>query len=376
MAVRKLPETFLEDKRIVRRKNLTIGGILIVCFIFALFVNTGYSSFYSPSEVFTCYSLGIQSGIAQLTGGADPVDPSTILASQPNYYKLTNQFWVMLMTVLCGGILAIAGTLYQNAFRNPIASPSMLGVSSAIQLGDVILVMMLGSAAASATGQRYLICYICVIVLMAVLFVLARFITPKGQPLNILNLLLIATILTQLIGVIVTYITEFQFDYILWQVYNSVSESISVNVDATNWITVIVTFAVALIPIVLLRFRLNALSFNDAEMKILGVSAQPLRIVALVCGTIMLMGAQVQMGTVAMLSLVVPHASRMIFGAEFRKQFWGNILLGAALLVACRGILGLLPLASTILPVSIVLNFIVLPFFVWMIATQQRGWED
>ena len=271
-------------------------------------------------------------------------------------------------------MLAVAGSLYQMVFRNPIASPSMLGVSSAIQLGDMIVVLVFGTSAAAHLGERYLICYACVIVAMVVLFACGRLMSGKGRPLNVVNLLLIAMILTQLIGVIVTYYTTMVFTWEMWEVFNSLTEALSVNGSLFGWIALLATCAIGLVPIVLLRFRMNGLSFDDAEMKLLGIDATRLRVIALVCGTILLMGVQVQMGTVALLALVVPHLSRMLFGAEFRKQFWGNVLLGAALLVFCRIVVGFIPLIGSLLPISVILNFVVLPFFVWMLATQQRTW--
>jgi len=252
----------------------------------------------------------------------------------------------------------------------------MLGVSSAIQLGDVILVLVFNTAAASQLGYRYLICYACVIVVTTLLFVFGQAMTGKHRPLNVVNLLLIATVLNQIIGVIITYVTTYLFTVELWEVYNTMSEALSVNTSFVSWATLLVTSLVGLVPVALLRFRFNGLNFEDTEMRMLGIDAPRLRLIALLCGTVLLMAAQVQMGTVAMLALVVPHMSRMVFGAEFRKQFWGNVLMGAALLMFCRDVVGFIPFVGNLIPVSTVLNFVVMPFFVWMIAKQQRGWSE
>ena len=200
--------------------------------------------------------------------------------------------------------------------------------------------------------------------------------TGKRRPVNIVNLLLIATILNQIIGVLITYITMAYFTFDQWEAFSTMSEGLDVSFSPVSWIMLLITCVVGLVPVAAMRFRLNALNFEDSEMRLMGVDANRLRIVAIVCGTVLLMGAQVEMGTVAMLALVVPHVSRMIFGAEFRKQFWGNVLLGAALLVFCRDIVSFIPYIGSIIPVSLVVNFVVLPFFVWMLATQQRNWSE
>ena len=364
-----------EERQSRVRKTAGIAAVLAVLAIVSLFVDGGYQKLFDPVEVFTCYGIWFQRLIAHVTNAPDALTPAQVLEQgHMEYFRIVNRASLTLMTVLCGAVLAVAGSLYQMAFRNPIASPSMLGVSSAIQLGDMIVVIVFGTAAAEHLGERYLICYVCVVVVMAVLFGCARLMAGKGKPMNVVNLLLIAMILTQLIGVLITYYTTFVFTWEMWEVFNSLSEAIAADLTVIGWGALLATCIVGLVPIVLLRFRLNGLSFDDAEMRLLGIDSAKLRILALICGTVLLMGCQVQMGTVAMLALVIPHVSRMLFGAEFRKQFWGNVLLGAALLVLCRIIVGFIPFIGPIIPVSVILNFLVLPFFVWMLATQQRSW--
>ena len=368
---------FAEDRSARHRKCAILAATLVVLSVVSLFVDGGHGGLFNPVEVFTCYGIWFSQVFAQVADPANVLSANDILsAGHPAYFRILTRAGVTVMTVLCGAVLAVAGTLYQSAFRNPIASPSMLGVSSAIQLGDVIMVLLFGMGASAHLGFRYLICYACVIVVMAALFGAARLMTGKGRALNVVNLLLCAMVLTQIIGVIITYVTTFVFTWELWEIYNNLTESLVTDLSAFGWAALLVTSAAGLIPVLLLRFRLNGLNFDDAEMRLLGINAPRLRLFALVCGTVLLMGVQVQMGTVAMLALVVPHVSRMVFGAEFRKQFWGNVLIGASLLVLCRIVVGFIPFINAFLPISVVLNFLVLPFFVWMLATQQRGWEQ
>ena len=367
---------FSEDRSMRHKKNALLTALLVVLGLFSLFVDGGFGGLFNPIEVFTCYGIWFQQTFAQLFDTTSAVSVNDILANHASYFRILSRAGVTAMTIICGAVLAVAGSLYQSAFRNPIASPSMLGVSSAIQLGDVIMVLVFDVAASMHLGQRYLICYGCVIVVMAALFGASRLMTGKHRPLNVINLLLCAMIITQIIGVIITYVTMFIFTLEQWEAYNRLSEALTVDLTGLGWLSLFVTCIIGLVPVILLRFRLNGLNFDDTEMRLLGIDASRLRLFALICGTILLMGVQVQMGTVAMLALVVPHISRMVFGAEFRKQFWGNILIGASLLVLCRIVVGFVPFIGTFLPISVVLNFLVLPFFVWMLATQQRGWEQ
>ncbi len=365
-----LPVTFVEFKQGKRKIYVALTLILAAFTVFSLFVDGGYARLFSLDELLSCYSMALNQlfGITNLTS-------MELLAAEPQYLRVINRFSETMMTVVCGGILAVAGLLYQSSFKNPIASPSMLGISSAIQLGDVILVILFDTAAASMVEQRYVVCYVCVIVMMLALFGISRLISGKGRSMNVINLLLIATVLTQLVGVLITYAVTYLFDTVQLQVYTEMSESMHVDLGALSWVLVLVTALVGFVPVFAMRFRMNALNFNDDEMKLIGVDNNRLRGFALIGGTIMLMAAQVQMGTVAMLSLVVPHFCRLIFGSDFRTQIIDVTLVGAILLVGCKSVLGLLPYVSAILPIGAVINFVVLPFFVWMIAVQQRGWN-
>ena len=121
--------------------------MLVALSVLSLFVKTGYACLLNPVDVFSCYGMWIHNLIAGITGTGDVIAPEELLAHNTAYYIIVNRVPITLLTIICGGILAIAGSLYQSAFRNPIASPSMLGVSSAIQFGDMLLVLFFGVVA-------------------------------------------------------------------------------------------------------------------------------------------------------------------------------------------------------------------------------------
>lgn len=364
-----------DDRRPMLRKVLIIGVLLLVVCAFSLCIDNYRGRIASPLEVLECYGLWLNQAVTSIVSPGEVLSGTDILAINDSYFELTNRAAVVAVTVLCGMLLALSGSLYQIVFRNPIASPSMLGVSSGVQLGVLTLVCVFGTAAATQGLWRYVLCYAFGLVMLIVLFVLSKLISGKGQPLNVVNMLVIGTLLSQLAGVVVTYVTWYYFDDELWFVYNSLSEVLVVDTSWYALVILLVSAVVSLAPIVLLRFRMNVLGFGESDMRMLGVSSHALQLIALACGTVMMITSQVAVGTVAMMALVVPHVSRMIFGAEFRKQLVGNLLLGALLLVLCRTLLSFIPAIGAFLPMGTIASFIVLPAFVWILATQQRSWE-
>ena len=367
--------TGFDDRRLLRRKTLAVGLAAVVAFLGCLCIDGYRDRIASLPEVFACYGLWFSQLAAQFSSPQDVLSASDLMALQPSYFSIMHQAGVTVLTAVGGALLALSGALYQSVFRNPIASPSMLGVSSGIQLGVIILVLLFGTSAASMGGWRYLLCYACALAMLVALFVLSRLTSGKGKPLNIVNMLVIGTLLSQLVGVVITYVTWYLFDDALWEVYNGINEMLTVDTSWYAFVALFVSAVVSIVPVYLLRFRLNCLSFDEADMRMLGVNARAMQLVALACGTVMIISAQISVGTVAMLSLVVPHVSRAFFGADFRKQFAGDVLIGVFLLLACRVILSFLPFVGSMLPIGTVVSVLVLPAFVWILAMQQRSWE-
>ena len=363
-----------EDRVALQKKSLIVSALLVVCIGFSLCVDLYTGTIASPLKVLGCYGMFFSQLFAQISGG-QVLTGAEIIAIEPSYYYLTARAGTTFITALAGALLSLAGSLYQSVFKNPIASPSMLGVSSGISLGHVVLVLVFGTSAATMLGVKYALSYGFAIGMLVIMFALSKFISGRGRSLNIINMLVVGTLLSQLVGVVVTYAQWYLFDDEMYLVYNNLNEVLSVNTDALSLVLFTVLAVASVVPVFLYRFRLNVLSFDESDIRMLGVDANKIQLVALVCGTVMMVASQVAVGTVSMISLVVPHVSRTIFGAEFRKQTIGNCLIGAFLLVLCRDVLACLPFVSSFLPIGTVVSIIVLPLFVWIIATQQRSWE-
>lgn len=364
-----------EDRATLRRKTLLVGAGALAMFVVCLCIDNYHGRFASPLEVASCYVMWFQQLYASFFDPNGVMSGTELLQLNSSYFSLMAQAGVTVITAIGGVLLALAGSLYQTVFRNPIASPSMLGVSSGIQLGVLILVLLFGTAATTLGALRYCFSYGCAAATLVLLFVCARLIGGKGRPLNVVNMLVIGTLISQLIGVVTTYVTWYLFDDELWEVYNTINEMLTVDTSWYVFVFLLVTILLSCVPVFLLRFRLNCLSFDETDIRMMGVDPRRVQLIALICGTIMMIGAQVSVGTVSMLSLVVPHVSRAFFGAEFRKQLVGNVLIGAFIMLACRVILSLIPAVGLALPIGTVVSVLVLPAFVWMIAIQQRSWE-
>ena len=208
-----------DDRRILRRKVAVVGGLLFVVCAFTLCIDNYRGRIASPFEVLSCYGMWFNQFFTSIASPGEVMSGADLLEFNTSYFYITDHAAVIAVTVVCGMLLALSGSLYQSVFRNPIASPSMLGVASGVQLGVLVLVVIFGTAAATAGLWRYLLCYAFGVGMLVLLFVLSWLISGRGRPLNVVNMLVIGTLLSQLAGVVVSYVTWYYFDDELWEIY-------------------------------------------------------------------------------------------------------------------------------------------------------------
>lgn len=362
-----------EERRTLRMKVAVCAALLAVVFVAGLCVAVSLPRFIAPGEVLACLQLAVSNLVTNVFTTEEPLSTVQIMNLQPNYFEVTSRLAISVLTMVCGVLLALAGTLYQTVFRNPIAAPTMLGVSSGVNLGVLVLVVAAGSSALYLTGERYVLCYAFAFAILAVVMLGGKLAGGRGS-FNVVNMMLVGTVVSQLVGTVTTFITFLYMDDELYEVYFEVQEQLQVAggiIPAVSLLAVVVT----VVPVALMRFSLNSMSFADEDARLMGVNVNALRFVSLICGSVMVTASMIYCGNVAMLSLVVPHVSRFLFGADFRKQFVGNCVLGALVLLLCRNVCDAIMFYSMSIPLGTVVSFVTMPVFIWMIAVQQRSWE-
>ena len=335
---------------------------------------------FTPQELFDSLSLFFRMNIVPLFDptAANLVPSMRVEFEQTHqlglYYQVGMRVALTFLTVLCGWMLAASGLLFQSSFRNPLAAPTMLGVSDGVSLGYVVF-LLLGYVSMRDNPAVFFACtYGCGVV--AVVFVLfaGRFISG-AKTYNVMDMLLIGTVVAQMLGGIVTFVTNYGMDSDTWYAYYLLLQSIDMATEPMTYLIVGIIALVCTAVLFLLRFRLNVVAFSDEEGRMLGVRPAALRWLALACGSLMQLASIVSIGQVAMLSLAVPFLVRYIFPAEFRSQLIGNFLVGVPLLLLCQLVAHFIVVSYQPMPVGTVVGLVVMPFFVWMMALQKRGWE-
>ena len=296
---------------------------------------------------------------AKLTGGGPAVDA----AVETVVWKIRGPRVVA--ALLIGAALAAAGAAYQNMFRNPLVSPDILGVSAGAAVGAVLgiflsLNVILIQSLAFAFG----------LVAVAVVYAVSN--AVRGHD-PILVLVLAGVVVGSLLGACVALMKYLADPYnqlpaiTFWLLGSLASAS-----PADVW-SALPLLLLGLLPMWLLRWRINLLSLDDEEARALGVETGRIRVVVIAAATLMTSAAVAISGVIGWIGLVIPHFARMLVGPDFSRLLPTSILLGAGFLLAVD------TLARTVarieIPLGVLTAFVGTPLFLWQLATSRRGWQ-
>lgn len=376
--------TLAAERKALRRKVVLCMVLLAVLCLVSLGVTGPQNAeqydvrpyeFLPPWEVARLLWLHLYDFIGSVTHLFPAHADSWILENAHGYHAIVHRAGVVGITLVCAVLLGIAGMLYQAVFRNPIAGPGMLGVGSGVSLGMMLLVYLFGYHAYDMLGLRYALCYGFGAAILLFVILAGRKLSGKGKPFDIVTMLLLGSILSQLIGFVVSYITLFVMDPNEYDVFYTLQQMLVVDTSPLSWACLGVASVVSLVPVWVLRFKMNALAYEEQEVRLMGMNYTLLRAVALVCGAIMILAAQIHTGAVGTVSLIVPFLSRSWFGCEFRKQLAGNVCIGTLLLLACRDIADSIPFVGDGIAIGSIVAIVAMPLFLVIVARHLRGWE-
>lgn len=377
------------DRQFSRKRiRQTIVVFIVLCVIavglslllpyYGLNSNGMGGQIYPPDQVAQCWGLWFYTTFGPLF---DPTLSNQVNAMVTEFsethdviYSLVIQRGaVTLVVIACGFLLAISGLLFQSSFRNPLATPSMLGVSDGVTLGCIVYAALGFSQATDNLGMYFACVYGFGAGAVVVVLLLSR-VLSGSKTYNVFDMLLLGTVICQLLGGINSYITNFGMDTDTWDNYYDLTQAGSVLGEPSTWLVVLIITLVTAIPVYILRFKLNLISFSDAEGRMMGVRTGSLRIVALVIGSAMQLAALATIGQVAMLSLAVPFIVRYLMPSEFRYQLLGNFLLGVMVLLVAMAIQHFTIIGAVTVPIGTLVSILIIPFFVWAVALQRSSW--
>ena len=267
----------------------------------------------------------------------------------------------ILLAGLVGCALSAAGTAYQSVFRNPMAAPDILGASSGACFGAA-LAILLGFAHLGVTAMAFAAS----LATVALVYVLARRI--RGN--QVVNLLLAGIMISSLFSAGTSYIKLVadptnQLPAITYWLMGSLSGARMKDVGFA-----LLPMALGLVPLLLLRWRINLLTLSEEESRSMGINTTVLRLVVILCATVLTAASVSVSGMIGWVGLVIPHLSRKLVGSDCRRLLPAAMLLGAIFLLAVDNVSR--NLLAVEIPIGILTAFIGAPFFLYLMTRKEH----
>lgn len=284
---------------------------------------------------------------------------------------LGNRLPMAVTSLLCGAALSVTGLMLQTAFRNPLAGPSILGISSGASLGVALVMLALGSTV--AIGDSEIGGYAAVIAgaIVGSLAITAILTLISLRVRNTLMLLIVGILTGYLTSSIVTLLSsladaESVHGYVMWGMgsFNQVSSG------QLPWMSsfIIIGLAVSM----LLAKPLNILLLGDNYARNLGVRVERVKTRLLLVTGILTAIVTAYCGPVAFIGLAMPHVARMLTRTD---NHWilipATMLTGSAVSLGCN-ILSVLP-SHTVIPLNALTPLVGVPVILYVILNANRG---
>lgn len=288
---------------------------------------------------------------------------SKLFPTEPFWTQLQhNMLWLVrvpriAIAVLVGMALSTAGTSYQCIFRNPMAAPDILGASTGAAFGAA-LAILLGRTNTEITLWAFTSSLACVAAVLLVAKIC------RGNP--VINLVLSGIMIGSLFSAATSYLKLIADPHntlpaITYWMMGSLSGANMVKLSYV-WIPMLI----ALVPVYILRWKMNLLTMDDEEARSMGINTGRVRIIVIICATLLTAASVSVSGMIGWVGLVIPHFARRMVGNDCRILIPAAGLTGGIFMVLVDDLAR--NLYTTELPLGVLTAFIGAPFFIYLMA--------
>lgn len=270
----------------------------------------------------------------------------------------------VLLAAVVGGALAASGTVFQGLFRNALADPAIIGVSSGAALGAVVVIVTVGAGSLGAFGVP-LAAFCGAMVTALAVYRLARI----GPTVHVATLLLAGISMAAVISSAMSLVMSFSGEEI-----RNIYAWLLGGLVAQGWRSVAVVIpvvALGLVGATLVSRELNLVALGEERASQLGVEVDRLKRRAIAVGALLAAAAVSVAGVIGFVGLMTPHLLRLVVGADNRRLLPAAVLGGATLLILAD-LAARIVIAPSELPVGVVTALLGGPFFLFLLRREGR----
>jgi iron complex transport system permease protein len=337
------------------KRNTLLFTLAGICLIALFVVNISFGA----------VSIPLEDVVNTLTGGS---------ASKGTweYIILNYRLPKAITAILVGMGLSISGLLMQTLFRNPLAGPDVLGLSSGASLGVAFIILGAGFLPATVSGIFFSSYGIMLASIIGSLLVLLAVLVVSQKLKDTMAILIVGLMFGSFTSAIVGILTYFSTAEQL-QKYNFWSLG---SLGNLSWENIIMLATASLTGLVLSAAcikPLNALLLGERYATSMGINFKRTRYIIIIATSILAGSITAFAGPVAFVGLAVPHMAKLVFRtANHLILFWATLLTGAIILLICDT-LTQIGGSSYTLPINAVTSIIGAPVIIWLLLRKQKG---
>ena len=273
--------------------------------------------------------------------------------------------------ILVGGGLALSGLLMQTLFRNPLAGPFVLGISSGASLGAALLIM--GASMFSGLFSFGIVNDISLAVASSIgsFLVLMIVVVVAYRIKDTMALLIIGLMFGSITAAIVSVLSYFTNaeklqQYIYWS-FGSVG-----NLSWQQLLLLLVIIVLGVLLSIISIKPLNSLLLGENYARSLGVNLKKSRYIIIIATGLLAGGITAFAGPIAFIGLAVPHLTRQIFNTTNHKVLVPAVLVYGAILMLICDTIAQLPTSANVLPINAITSIVGAPVVIWLLVRKKK----
>ncbi|NLN64664.1 MAG: iron ABC transporter permease [Clostridiaceae bacterium] len=333
---------------------LSILGVILLA-ITSLFLGTANIRFPDVFRILLSYLPGLK-GRIPLDGISDSTISIVIKLRLPR----------VILALLSGAGLAAVGSTMQSLFRNPMAEPGLLGISSGAGLGATIAIVIGFGDSIFGLGTTAIAAFIGALVTVLIVYNISRTGSRLSQTVLILAGIAISFMNSAVIQLLMIFRRD-RMDYIMMWTMGSFSTA------GWNKIFILLPFLVIGLTLIFIHTRhLNVISTGEETAKSLGIEVERTKKILLAVCSVVTAATVATSGIIGFVGLIIPHVLRLLVGSDQKSLMPFSVVGGAAFLVICDTLARIVAPPAEI-PVGAITAVFGSPFFIALLIRSKRS---
>ncbi len=273
--------------------------------------------------------------------------------------------------IIVGSGLSISGLLMQTLFRNPLAGPFVLGISSGASLGVAILILGASFLGVTITTYAFTNWGMAIAASLGAFLVLFAVMLAATKVRNTMSILIIGLMFGSLTAAVISVLAYFSSasqlqQYLFWS-FGSLG-----NLSWTEISALLVVFLIGVLLVTLIVKPLNSLLLGENYAKSMGINVKRTRNLTLISTSLLTGVITAFSGPIAFIGLAVPHLTKLMFNTSNHKILLPAVAISGAIIMLICDSIAQLPNSEYTLPINAITSLFGAPIIIWLLVRKRK----